>query len=62
MINKLKSLFGYSGDIKQSNSLYSKFTQLLLRVCFISSIRVSFYEQLASLQTAENIALLSPAS
>jgi type II secretory pathway component PulF len=53
MINRLKSLLRMNVETKQSNSLYPQFTQLLLRLCFFSFIRVSFYEQLASLLKAD---------
>ena len=51
MINRLRELFG--SDMKQSNSLYPRFTQFLLRLCFSSKIRVNFYEQLAALLKAD---------
>jgi type II secretory pathway component PulF len=49
MINRLRELFGSDVQMKHSNSLYPRFTQFLLRLCFFSRIRVSFYEQLAAL-------------
>ena len=53
MISKLRSWLGIDIEMRQSNSLYPKFTQLLLRLCFFSFIRVGFYEQLASLLKAD---------
>ena len=53
MINKLKSLLGLDVEVNLSNSLYPQSTQLLLRICFFSFIRVGFYEQLASLLKAD---------
>ena len=53
MINRLKSLLRINVETKQSNSLYPQFTQLLLRLCFFSFIRVRFYEQLSALLKAD---------
>ena len=53
MINRLRELFGSDVQMKQSNSLHPKFSQFLLRLCFFSRIRVSFYEQLAALLKAD---------
>ena len=53
MINRLKLWLGVDVESKQSNSLYPRFTQLILRLCFFSFIRVSFYEQLSALLKAD---------
>lgn len=49
----LKNILSHRAETKQSISLYPKWQLFILRLCFLSFVRVSFYEQLSALLKAD---------